>query len=160
MKNLITLLISTLMITPAMATEMPAAEAKPPKKMKPLRACKKMNLSDAQKAEAKEAREMFRMETAELREKLQKVRKRYRKAVANVEVPAKRANKLARRRNRLAKRMRDARSALQHNLIYEIGTDEQRPQILKCLKARKKRMLRRRLRRLNGKKKGKEMPKA
>lgn len=166
MKNLIVLLMSVLMVTPVMADvevelqQAPAKKEMKKKKRKPLKACVKMNLSDDQKAQAKEARQMFREETKDMRQRLRKVRRRYRKVLADTSISGERADKLANRRNRLAKKIRDARTDLQHNLVYEIGTDEQRPQILKCLKARKRRQLRRRLRRLQGKnKKQKQMPK-
>ena len=154
MKNLLIVFVSFLMVTPVLAdmapVEAPTPEAKPvveqpaegkKKKRKPLVECKEMRktFSADQKADMKEARMEFQATAKKLRKRLRRVRRRYRKAIADVSVEAEVADRLALRRNRIAKKIRDNRVAHQHTLIYDIGTDEQRPVILKCLKARKKR---------------------
>ena len=89
MKNLMVLLMSLMMVNPSFAdveveaTPAPAQPMKEQKKNKPLKACVKMrkNFSAEQKAAAKEARQMFRAETEDLRMRLRKTRRRYRKIV-------------------------------------------------------------------------------
>lgn len=116
--------------------EMKNAKLKKLKK-KARRICKKVDLTDDQKDTLKETRQEMRAEMKKLRPSLRKARKAYRKSLLAENATVKTADTAFENVIAARAKIRDLRVGTRHDILFDIVTEEQRPKMMRCMKARR-----------------------